>query len=170
MTDEIVTHKLFVCIPSNLATNILIEKVGADSTQRTIQRLGTKTMKVLRGVEDLKAYRNNLNNTATAADLAVILQAIAEGRSVSTEADNQMVDVLAEQEFNEMIPAGLPSGTRVAHKTGQISSIHHDAGIVYPNQGEPYVLVILIEGIENDRVSANLGSQLTTAIHDILRQ
>ncbi len=158
-----------ITVSSNLATNILIDHVGAVATQRTAQALGIKKMKVLRGVEDIKAYRKGLSNTATAADLAVLLQALQKREVVSETADQQMIDILKDQRFNEMIPALLPEGTQVAHKTGQITAIHHDAGIVYPANGEPYVLVILIEGLNDDAESANLGSKLAQAIHDILR-
>ena len=158
-----------VTVSSNLATNILIEYVGADSTQETIEQIGTQSMEVLRGVEDLKAYRKSLNNTATASDLATILEAMSQGRAVSPEVDESMIEVMLEQTLNEMIPAGLPEGTRVAHKTGQITAIHHDAAIIYPATDEPYVLVILIEGLTDDKVSALLGSEITSAVHGILR-
>lgn len=159
-----------ITVSSNLATNILIDRVGATAVQRTAQDLGTKHMKVLRGVEDIKAYRQGLSNTTTAADLAVLLQALMNKEVVSETADQEMIDVLLDQRFSEMIPAHLPEGTRVAHKTGQITAIHHDAGIVYPAEGgAPYVLVILIEGLNDDKDSAALGADIARAVHDVLR-
>ena len=56
-----------------------------------------------------------------------------------------MLDILHSQEFNSGIPARLPEGTRVAHKTGEISTVAHDAGIVYLKKRKPYVIVILTE-------------------------
>ena len=44
-----------------------------------------------------------------------------------------------------MIPAGLPSHATVAHKTGEISTVCHDAGIVYLPEREPYIVAILTE-------------------------
>jgi beta-lactamase class A len=154
-----------ITVSSNLATNILIDLVKADSVQETIEQLGTRTMRVYRGVEDLKAYELGLNNTATSEDLATVLTAIARGNAVSEASDAAMVEILVGQQFNTMIPAGLPEGTKVAHKTGSITEIHHDAAIVYPADSEPYVLVILIEGIDDHARSAELGARLTTAIH-----
>lgn len=158
-----------VDVSSNLATNMLIELVSADSVQETIQRLGTTTMKVLRGVEDLAAFRKGLNNTITARDVATLLSAVATGKAVSPTADAQMVEVLLGQEFNEMIPAGLPEGARVAHKTGQIAGVHHDAAIVYPVDGEPYVVVILTEGLLDDTESARIGAEISRVVYDVLR-
>ncbi len=157
-----------ITVSSNLATNILIDLVNADSVQATIERLGTKTMHVYRGVEDIKAFDLGLNNTATSEDLATLLVAIARGEAVSETADAAMVEILAMQQFNRMIPAGLPDGTRVAHKTGSITKINHDAAIVYPADREPYVLVILTEGIEGKEISADLGARIATRVHSSL--
>ena len=153
---------------SNLATNLLIEVVTADSVQATVDRLGAPGMKVLRGVEDLKAFEAGLSNRTTAAALATLLEAIRDGRAVSPSADAEMVDVLDDQAFNEMIPAGLPAGTRVAHKTGWITEIHHDAAIVYPEDAAPYVLVILTEGLADRDASSRLGAEITRAVHGAL--
>ena len=70
-----------------------------------------------------------------------------------------MVAILKRQKFNDAIPAGLPSGMAVAHKTGTITRIHHDAAIVYA--GRPYILVVLVRGIDDQKQSAVLISQLS---------
>jgi len=158
-----------ITVSSNLATNLIIDYVSADSVQATCEELGTQEMKVLRGVEDIKAYRQGLSNSATATDLAVLFDALLRGAAVSPEADRAMIDVLLDQQFNTMIPAGLPEGVRVAHKTGWITRIHHDAAIIYPARGEAYVLVILTEGIDDEAVSAALGAEITRAVHAALR-
>ncbi len=153
---------------SNLATNLLIELVTADSVQATVAHLGADGMRVLRGVEDLKAFEVGLSNTTTADALATLLEAIRDGKAVSPEADAAMREILAAQEFNEMIPAGLPPGTRVAHKTGWITRIHHDAAIVSPEGAAPYVLVILTEGIDDHEVSARIGAAISRVVYDAM--
>jgi beta-lactamase class A len=157
-----------ITVSSNLATNILIDFVGADSVQNTATGLGTTTMRVLRGVEDIKAYEAGLSNTATAADLGHILERLASRDAVSKTADAEMLVVLRAQAFNEMIPAGLPAGTIVAHKTGSITRINHDAAIVSPDD-RPWVLVILTEGVDNHDQSARMGSEIARTIHAIVR-
>jgi beta-lactamase class A len=158
-----------ITVSSNLATNMVIDLVTADSVQQTIEQLGTTRMQVRRGVEDIKAYRQGLNNTATASDLATVLAAIAEHDVVSPSASEAMIEILKQQEYNDTIPAGLPENVEVAHKTGWITEIHHDAAIVYPLEGAPYVLVVLTEGIaERDR-SAALHASIARTVHDHLR-
>ncbi|MCY3630747.1 MAG: class A beta-lactamase-related serine hydrolase [Bacteroidetes bacterium] len=158
-----------ITVSSNLATNLLIDFLEAETVQETVNSMGAPGMQVLRGVEDLKAFELGLSNSTTASALATLLEAIRQGKAVSPAADSSMVEVLVDQAFNEMIPAGLPSDVLVAHKTGQITRIHHDAAIIYPPNSPPYVLVILIEGLEDDAESAALGTEIARTTHATLR-
>ena len=141
---------------SNLATNTLIEVLDAKRVDATARSLGTTNMKVLRGVEDGKAFQQGLNNQTSARDLAALLVAIETGKAASKSSSREMIDILARQEFNTEIPAGLPPGTRVAHKTGWITGVTHDAAIVYPPARKPYVLVVLTKGIPDRPVAQRL--------------
>lgn len=149
---------------SNLATNALIELLEATRVQATTVSLGAVTMKVRRGVEDSKAFQQGLNNQTTARDLAVLLDAIGSGKAASAASNREMVEILAGQEFNEEIPAGLPPGTKVAHKTGWITGVQHDAAIVYPGGRKPYVLVVLTKGIPDRTIAKRLIADLSRLI------
>lgn len=138
---------------SNLATNTVIGLVGAARADSTAHALGATHIRVLRGVEDGKAFDRGLNNTVTARDLGALLLAIQQDRAATPAGCAAMRDVLLGQEFNAEIPAGLPRGTRVAHKTGQITGVLHDAALVYPAKAPPYVLVVLTSGIPDERVA-----------------
>ncbi|NNE34712.1 MAG: serine hydrolase [Rhodothermales bacterium] len=153
---------------SNLATNILVGLVSADSVQGTIERMGTRNMKVLRGVEDLKAFDAGLNNTTTSADLALLLEALRDGQAVSPGASAEMLEVMGDVP-REMITAGPDERGKVAHKTGMITAHHHDAGLVLPDGGKPYVLVILTRGIADEEASARLGREISGIVYDHLR-
>lgn len=150
---------------SNLATNALIELAGAANANATAHALGAKNIRVLRGVEDTKAFQAGLNNTTTARDLAVLLEAIETGRAASRASCDAMRDVLLHQEFNGEIPAGLPAGTKVAHKTGWITGVLHDAAVVYPAGRKPYVLVVLTRGIPNDAVARALIADVSRLVY-----
>lgn len=153
---------------SNLATNNLIALVTPDSVQKTMRRIGAEGMRVLRGVEDGPAFRKGLNNTATAQGLARALEAIATCKVTSHASCDAMVDILAGQEFNAMIPAGLPAGTRVAHKTGWITGIQHDGAIVYPKGRAPYVLVVLTRGFTDTTRAARVGADISRVVWQAL--
>jgi beta-lactamase class A len=157
--------RLMITRSSNFATNTLIALVGAENVTRTMRSLGAQRIQVLRGVEDGKAFDKGLNNTTTARDLAIILRSIEEGKAASPAATRQMLGILLAQEFNEKIPAGLPAGTRVAHKTGEITAVSHDAAIVYLPGRKPYVLVVLTRGIADGNHSSKLIADLSALVY-----
>jgi beta-lactamase class A len=120
-------------------------------------------MQVLRGVEDQKAFDQGLNNTTDAAALATLFEKLARGEAVSREASAEMIAILKRQKHNEGIPAGLPPGIEVAHKTGEITRIHHDAGVVYAKR--PYVLVVLVRGIDDQAASGRLIADVSRTLY-----
>ena len=140
---------------SNLATNLVIQRVPAAEVMKLSASLGARDLRVLRGVEDGKAHAQGLDNTTTAHDLAVLLEA----------APPEAIALLEKQEFNEGIPAGLPAGTRVAHKTGDIARHYHDAALVFPGRGrKPYALVVLTRGFQTKEAGAAAVREISSAV------
>lgn len=165
---ELVYH--MITSSSNIATNMLVELVGADNVTRTMRDLGADDIMVLRGVEDLKAYEAGLSNTTTAFDLMTIYEKIARKEVVSEEVCDQMITILKDQESNDIIPAGLPPQTEVAHKTGAISGVHHDSGVVYLPDGRKYVLVILSKDLKNPEGSTKMMANISALIYEYMMQ
>ena len=140
---------------SNFATNLLVDVVGVSTIQTALTELGIDGMKVVRGVEDQAAFEAGINNEVTAAGLLKLLRALVEGKAYGAQASQEMLKILHDQRFKGGIPAGLPQEARVAHKTGNIATVHHDAGIVYLENRKPYALVILTQfHSENPRSTA----------------
>jgi beta-lactamase class A len=130
---------------SNLATNLLLDLLGIEFLQRVLEENDLSGIDLRRGVEDELAFEHGINNRVTANGLVQLLRLIAEERAFTPELSRTMLDILHDQEFRSGIPAGLPPTARVAHKTGEISTIAHDAGIVYLPKRKPYVVSILTE-------------------------
>jgi beta-lactamase class A len=142
--DELAYH--MITTSSNLATNLLLAVIGPDSVNQTLAELKLEDgIDLKRGVEDELAFDNRINNMVTADGLLKILVMLAEGKAFSPALSRRMMDILHGQEFNQGIPARLPKAARVAHKTGEISTVAHDAGVVYLPKRKPYVLVVLSE-------------------------
>jgi len=142
--DELAYH--MITTSSNLATNLLLGVIGSDAVNQTLKELHLdQGIELRRGVEDELAFEKGINNMVTADGLLRILIMLSEGKAFSPALSRRMMDILHGQEFNQGIPARLPKGTRVAHKTGEISTVAHDAGVVYLPKRKPYVLVILTE-------------------------
>jgi beta-lactamase class A len=155
--------ELMITASSNFSTNLLIEKLGVENIRAIVHALGADGVVVLRGVEDGKAFEKGLNNTVTARGLATLLEVIAQGNRVDSVSSQEMLGILKRQKFNEGIPAGLPPGIAVAHKTGEITKIHHDAAIVFAKR--PYVLVILVRGLADRKQSAALMAQISGELY-----
>lgn len=150
---------------SNLATNMMMELVDGKNVTQSMRELGAPDIQVLRGVEDSKAFAKGLNNSTTAYDLMMIYDKLAIGNVVSKEACSDMIKVLLDQKHNTLIPALLPKDVKVAHKTGTITGVHHDSGIVLLPNGNKYVLVILSKGLENDAVATEAMARVSELIY-----
>ena len=160
--------RLMIVRSSNLALNTLVDLVPATQVMTTMERIGAGDMHVLRGVEDIPAFNRGLNNTTTARALARVMAAVARCTVNSAASCAAMTEILTAQEFNGMIPAGLPAGTRVAHKTGSITGIQHDAAIVYPPGRPPYVVVVLTRDVRDTAAAMRVGADVSRLVWDAL--
>jgi beta-lactamase class A len=158
--------RLMIVMSSNLATNILIERVGAENVMKLMHQLGANHIQVLRGVEDTKAFERKMNNTTTAGDLMILMRRIAEHGAISAKASEEMIQVMLAQHFNEGIPAGVGTGAKVAHKTGSITKINHDAAIVFPQNRKPYVLIVLTRGFADEKRAHQLIADISRVIYN----
>src|SRR5256714_6254192 len=142
--DELAYH--MITTSSNLATNLLLGVIGPESVSETLRELHVDNgIELKRGVEDELAFEKGISNMVTANGLLRILVMLSEGKAFSPALSRRMMDILHGQEFNQGIPARLPKGARVAHKTGEISTVAHDAGVIYLPKRKPYSLVVLTE-------------------------
>ncbi|WP_138432135.1 serine hydrolase [Fodinibius saliphilus] len=157
-----------ITMSSNLATNILIEKVGAHNVTQTMRSYGADSIKVLRGVEDIKAYERGLSNRTTAIDEAIIYEQLGRGKAVNKEASNEMIEILKKQHFNKMIPAQLPNEVEVAHKTGWITGVNHDVGLITLSNGEKYVLVLLSKNAPNREEVLTTFANISANIYEFV--
>ncbi len=155
---------------SNLATNIVIELVGADNVTQTLRDMGASDIEVLRGVEDIKAYRAGLSNSTTAYDLMLMFEQIARGEAVNEEASQKMIDILLDQKFNKIIPTKLPDSVKVAHKTGWITGLHHDSGIVFLPDGRKYALVLLSKNLSDEDAGVETLATVSKMVYDYMNQ
>jgi beta-lactamase class A len=124
---------------SNLAANLILERVGFDEVADVWRLAGASVSRVGRGIGDTAAAEAGITNEVSAADLAALFAAIVTGRFGSPEA---MLGTLLAQERTEDLAAGLPQGARVAHKNGWIHGVRHAAGVVFPADAPPFVIAV----------------------------
>jgi beta-lactamase class A len=150
---------------SNLATNMLIEMVDGKKVTQTMRDLGAMDIQVLRGVEDGKAFEKGLNNTTTAYDLMLIFEKMARGEILNKAASEDMIRILLDQRFGELIPALLPKNVKVAHKTGSITGVQHDSGIILLQDGRKYVLVMLSKDLKEEKPAVRAMAKVSEIIY-----
>ena len=155
-----------ITVSSNLATNILIELVGAKNTTETLRSIGANDIKVLRGVEDNKAFQLGLNNVVTAFDLMLIYENLAKNKFADENLTNEMLNILFQQKYNSRIPAKLPPEIKVAHKTGSITGVGHDSGIVFLPDGRKYVLVLLSKNVKDEKAVIEAQAEVSKIIYE----
>ena len=155
---------------SNLATNVLIDLVGAKSVNATMRTFGANDIQILRGVEDTKAFEKGLNNTVTAYDLMLIYEKIAKHKAISKRASKEMIKILIDQNFNSVIPAKLPKNVVVAHKTGSITGVQNDSGIVYLPDGRKYVVVLLSKKLTDTKAGIAALADVSEMLYKYLTQ
>ena len=167
MARELAEH--IIVTSSNLATNLLLDIVGVEHIQSTLRRLDVdRGIDLRRGVEDEAAWETGINNRITANGLADALRLIEERRAISPAASEQMLEILHKQRFRSGIPAGLPDGARVANKTGDMSTVSHDGGIVYLEGRAPYVIVVLTEWESDAGSRSRTIARISRAVFDYL--
>ncbi|MFN8347297.1 MAG: serine hydrolase [Spirosomataceae bacterium] len=168
MTIYDLTYQMII-VSSNLATNILIDLVDARNANATMRQMGAQDIQVLRGVEDTKAFQQNLNNSVTAFDLMLIFEKIAQKKAVDKKASMAMTQILFDQKFNEIIPGRLPKEVKVAHKTGSITGVQHDSGIVFLPDGRQYVLVVLSKKLTNAKAGIKVLAEVSEMIYNFVK-
>lgn len=159
------THAM-ITYSSNIATNLIIQLVGAENTTQTMRELGAENIQVLRGVYDMKAFDRGLSNRTTARDLAIILKSIASGEVLNEEASQLMVEILEDQFYKDIIGGSLPDEAIVASKSGFITGVRHDSGIVFLPDGRSYILVYLSKEVPDEDQSVKTGAQISKMVYD----
>ena len=168
MTIYDLTYQMII-VSSNLATNILIDLVDAKKANATMRTMGAKDIQVLRGVEDTKAFNLGMNNTVTAFDLLLIFEKIAKKQAIDKAASEGMLKILFDQKFNTVIPALLPKDVKVAHKTGSITGVQNDSGIIYLPDGRKYVVVVLSRKLSNTEAGVRALAEVSKMIYDFVK-
>lgn len=166
---ELARHMIITS--SNLATNLLIDLVGLESARASLQRLGIRGVDLKRGVEDDRAFEQGISNRLTPEGTVGLFRAIIGMKPLSSAAAD-MLAILHEQQFSGTVAAGLPEAiravARVAHKTGDISTVTHDAGVIFLPGRPPYVAAILVESEGEARVRTEMGTAASAAVYEFV--
>lgn len=148
---------------SNLATNLVLERIGIRAADEVWRLVGARQSTVTRGIEDYTARDAGLDNLVTASDLAALLAALYAGELAGSGATREMLEILLAQEVKVDVVRGLPPGTRVAHKNGWVDGVRHSAALVLPADAPAFVLVTCITATMSDQTGCDLVADVAAA-------
>jgi beta-lactamase class A len=153
---------------SNLATNLLLDYLTPAAVQQMLATAGVDGLKVVRGVEDNPAFEQGLNNMTTARGLVQLFLLLRDPQFFRETSRRQLLEIFLAQEFNSMIPALLPAKTEVAHKTGEISTCTHDAGLVLLPGRHPFAVASLTEHAPDADAPQKAVAKVSRAIYEFI--
>jgi len=156
--------RLMIDRSSNLATDILVEKLGAKNITEFAKSFGCTGTEILRGVEDMKAFEAGMNDMTTPHDMMMAFEQILNTHLFSRVSSDAMIQILLSQEFNDMLPLGVPKEVKIAHKTGSITGVEHDGGIFFLPDGRKYVLVVFTKGLTNQGEGREFGAKISKLV------
>ena len=137
---------LMITVSDNVATNLVIDRLGMEAIQAWIVKAGLADTRLERRMMDRDAMRAGRNNVTSAADIETLLYGVATGTCVSEHASREMRRALEAQQIQDRLARRLPEGARAINKTGNFADVMHDAGIVtWP--GGTLVIAVLTQGV-----------------------
>lgn len=153
---------------SNIATNLILQFVGAEETTQNMRKIGAERIEIIRGLYDMKAFERGMSNRTTARDLGIIFEKIARKEAVSPAMDELMIEVLKDQFYRDVFPVHLPDDVVVANKTGFITGVVHDSGIIYLPDGQSYILIFLSKDLPQNEIGTETGATISKMIYEYL--
>lgn len=166
---------LMIIVSDNTATNMLIDRVGADAVTATMASLGLKHTALFNKLQVVPVDRRG-SNVTTAADMTLLLGRIARGEAVSYDASRRMVDILLRQTLSggigRLLPVdppdralGAPAPVRVASKSGSIEGHRHDVGLVLMPEGS-YALSVFLRDVADPERATDLIGRISRRVFD----
>ena len=150
---------LMITLSDNTATNLLIKELGTDAINRYIRSLGLTDTVLARKMMDFDARRRGADNFTSVRDMKKLLEYIYRNEDAMTE----VLDILKRQLCNDLIPHLIPEDTVIAHKTGGLPDVMHDAGILYGK--EPVLFCVFLKGYQDEAAAKRLHNRIGELIY-----
>ncbi len=160
-----------ITVSDNASANALVRLLGDGDAAAGMAAVNDWCLR--QGLTDTRQNRlmledNGLQNYTGAADCARLLAAIYRGECVSPEASRQMLALLLRQEVNDRLPLGLPEGTPIAHKTGDLIGLcWADVGIIFSPGGD-YILCVISDGQASEWEAKSAAAELSREIYALM--
>lgn len=161
--------RVMIQYSSNLATNLLIEKLGVYYIRDVLKKQDIQGVIFGRMIEDFDANDQDIKNLVTARGLGNFLQKLANGQIVGSEESQSIIRIMLGQKFNDIIPPLLPKNTLVAHKTGWVNGVRNDAAIITLPNNKKYILVMLSKNLPSEEKGIKTMNIISKEVYDYFK-
>lgn len=156
---------LMIVESDNTATNILIDYAGIDNINKFIEKHGFTNTLLQRKMMDFKARQKGRDNFTTAKDLGRFLEDIYMCNILETKYCQEMIYIMQNQLDARMMRRELKDEVVIAHKTGNLMGLNHDAGIIFGSRGE-YVFIMFTWDAKDNLLGRKLIGKVSKLVYE----
>lgn len=140
---------LMIIISDNTAANIIIDLIGMENINDFIRTMGFDSTVLQRKMMDFKAAKAGKQNFTSTKDVLKFFDYLYKGILIDRESSRFMIEILKRQQVTGRLDLYLPEEIIIAHKTGDLDYLEHDAGIVYLENNHYIICVLTDNNISN---------------------
>jgi len=155
---------LMIVVSDNTATNLLMDRLGTEEIQAWIESIGLSQTILARKMM-IAGDNAPPANFTSAADMFLLYKQLSLGKLLNSQNTLVALDILSRQQYNDKIPLLLPKGTKVAHKTGEISGVRHDCGIIIQGNRK-YGLCLLTKEVSDEQQTDREMAELSLKLYE----
>lgn len=156
---------LMIDVSDNVAALALLDLVGTDNVNLTLQANGLEATRLRIGEMDRDWGGTPGENTTSAREMGVLLEKLATGKIMNERYSKETIRILSQQQQVTWLPSLLPPGTKMAHKSGELPGVRNEAGIVYGPRSQ-FVAVVLTTDLADNNLAAQSIAQVAKAAYD----
>lgn len=169
-TEECSLHDLLVWMiitSDNTATNVLIDLIGFEKINGYFKKIGLTQTKIQRKMMDFDQLEKGFDNITTATDMATLYTAIYRKSLLSKEYSELVIDILSRQRVHESLRRYIVDDVKMAHKTGSLDTVEHDAGIVFSSKRH-YIIGVFVTDHTNGEEAKRFIGKVSKIAYDHL--
>lgn len=155
---------LMIILSDNTATNMIIDLLGMENINKLIYSLGFESTVLQRKMMDFKAAEEGKQNYTAVKDILKYFNSLYNGVLIDRQYSNLMIDILKKQQVKGRLDLYLPEGVVIAHKTGDLDYLEHDAGIVYLEKN-PYIICVLTDNNVTNKEGREIIGKISELVY-----
>lgn len=156
---------LMIILSDNTAANILIDMAGMNNVNKMAANLGMRHTKLQRRMMDSAAAKAGRENLTCAEDLFTFFELLYNNKILDEKCSRLMLDILKKQQVKGRLDLYLPDDMVIAHKTGDLDRLEHNAGIVYLKNCT-YIICILTNETTTNKDGREIIGKISKAVYD----